>query len=376
MTTTGMSRGAGPGGPVFVWYTTGHGYGHAIRSVAVLEEILHLAPCARVFVRSAASPSLFDGLPGNHLSISPVTLDFGTIDTPDWGVDVEATKAGLEELADRREALIEAESHFVKEVRANAVVLDVPWMAAPIAWKAGVPSVAVANFTWDQIYEPILGGGETASSLLAQIRQDYGLTALALQTPLGGRNLAAFPHRRAVPLIARRARRDPGDIRRELDLGPDDVAVLCALRGNDVLPRAGGRRIAGKRLVTLSFQPAPAGSGDHLQLEPAWQTRFPDLVAASDVVLSKPGYGIAGECVANQTPLLHLPRTGFAETKPLLADLDGMGKHRPVSREALASPDFLANLLNWLEEWDSNPWLGVGCNGAAVVAELVLSISR
>ena len=38
--------------------------------------------------------------------------------------------------------------------------------------------------------------------------------------------------------------------------------------------------------------------------------RYEDLVAAVDVVLTKPGYGIIAECVANDTALaLHLTRT-------------------------------------------------------------------
>jgi hypothetical protein len=37
---------------------------------------------------------------------------------------------------------------------------------------------------------------------------------------------------------------------------------------------------------------------------------YPDLVAAADVVVSKPGYGIVSECVANgDAAALHLART-------------------------------------------------------------------
>jgi hypothetical protein len=46
-----------------------------------------------------------------------------------------------------------------------------------------------------------------------------------------------------------------------------------------------------------------------------------DLVASVDLVISKPGYGIVGECLANGTPLLYGPREEFAEYAALDAAL-------------------------------------------------------
>jgi hypothetical protein len=39
----------------------------------------------------------------------------------------------------------------------------------------------------------------------------------------------------------------------------------------------------------------------------------PNLVASVDLVISKPGYGICGECLVAGTPLLYPPRPEFAE---------------------------------------------------------------
>ena len=40
---------------------------------------------------------------------------------------------------------------------------------------------------------------------------------------------------------------------------------------------------------------------------------YEDLVAAVDVVLTKPGYGIVAECAANDTALVYTDRGDFAE---------------------------------------------------------------
>jgi L-arabinokinase len=58
-------------------------------------------------------------------------------------------------------------------------------------------------------------------------------------------------------------------------------------------------------------------SGDFSILAPPREApaglRYEDLVAAADVVVSKPGYGIVSECVANDTALLYTSRGRFVE---------------------------------------------------------------
>ena len=41
--------------------------------------------------------------------------------------------------------------------------------------------------------------------------------------------------------------------------------------------------------------------------------RYEDVVGAVDVVITKPGYGIISECVANDTALLYTSRGHFVE---------------------------------------------------------------
>ena len=50
---------------------------------------------------------------------------------------------------DRRVAI---EAELVRGVRADLVVGDIPPFACTAAERAGVPSLAIANFTWDWIY--------------------------------------------------------------------------------------------------------------------------------------------------------------------------------------------------------------------------------
>ena len=49
--------------------------------------------------------------------------------------------------------------------------------------------------------------------------------------------------------------------------------------------------------------------------------RYEDLVAAVDVVMTKPGYGIIAECVANDTALVYTSRGHFVEYDVLVREM-------------------------------------------------------
>ena len=54
--------------------------------------------------------------------------------------------------------------------------------------------------------------------------------------------------------------------------------------------------------------------------------RYEDLVGACDAVVTKPGYGIVAECIANATPLVYTARGRFAEYPCLV---EGIEAHLP-----------------------------------------------
>jgi L-arabinokinase len=65
--------------------------------------------------------------------------------------------------------------------------------------------------------------------------------------------------------------------------------------------------------------------------------RYPDLVAAADAVISKPGYGIVSECLANRARLLYTPRGAFREYSILVREMKRWLPAREISPERLAA---------------------------------------
>jgi L-arabinokinase len=99
---------------------------------------------------------------------------------------------------------------------------------------------------------------------------------------------------------------------------------------------------------------------------------YEDLVAASDVVVSKPGYGIVSECIANGAALLYTSRGHFVEHDVFVAEMPLALRCRYIPQE-----DFLAG--RWsdaVEALLAQPAVGqpFALNGSEVAAEEILSM--
>jgi L-arabinokinase len=63
--------------------------------------------------------------------------------------------------------------------------------------------------------------------------------------------------------------------------------------------------------------------------------RYEDLVSAAEVVVSKPGYGIISECIANETALLYTSRGHFPEYDVLVEEMPQYIRSAFISQDDL-----------------------------------------
>jgi hypothetical protein len=99
---------------------------------------------------------------------------------------------------------------------------------------------------------------------------------------------------------------------------------------------------------------------------------YEDIVRAVDVVVSKPGYGIIAECVANDTSLLYTSRGLFAEYDVLVAGMPDVLRSRFIDHDRLFAGDW-GPALNALMA-QPPPAGRAGVDGAEVAADILLSM--
>jgi hypothetical protein len=341
------------------FYISGHGLGHATRDIEVIQSLRALQPDARVVVRTSAPPWIFAfNVP--DVELQSVAVDTGVVQADSLSLDEEQTVFGAGQFYASFDRRLEEEARLLRTLPADLVVADIPPLAFAAADRAGIPSVAVGNFTWDWIYEAYPAFERSAPHVIPIIRRAYAHTTLALRLPLhaGFGPMASVVD--DVPFVARRSRRDRTEIRQALACRPDRPVVLLSFGAYGAnLPMDAVARLDGFTVISAAREP-PAGF------------RYPDLVAASDVVISKPGYGIISECIANGAALLYTSRGRFVEYDLLVGEMPRFLRCRYISQD-----DLLA--VRWSDAIDAllaqpPPPEQASTDGAMVVATAIRNL--
>ena len=356
-----------------VFHVSGHGFGHAVRSAEVMRAILSRAPAARIHVRTTAPAWLFPS--DDRVRVSEAALDVGVVQAHSLTLDPEATLRAMGTILDRADALLAGEEAFVRAARARAVVGDIPPLAFEAARRAGVPGIAVANFSWDWIYRAYLPAEPRFAPLIDAMSSAYAAATLLLRLPFHG-DLAVFPVIRDIPLIARRAARGRDALRRALGIGEGPVALLSfGGFGLAPLPVAAIARAHPGWTFLVPWVPRETGPAN-LRILDGERARHEELVAAADVVVTKPGYGIVAECLANGARVLYTSRGDFPEYPILEAALLRHAHARYVAPEDLLAGrigDALSALLDASDSIETLPPPAFA--GARAAADAILALA-
>lgn len=332
-----------------LFYVSGHGFGHARRMGLLIDALLRQAPELKICVRTTAPQHVFEAAPS--VTFARSSIDAGMAEAGPLTIDVEGTLARLSDLIGRHDEIVAEESAAVTALRPGLIVADIPFLAGHVAASVGVPCVGVSNFTWDWICDPLLERDPRYAPLRAVMRDGYSRMQAVLKLPLGEVS-DAFPRRVDVPLIAGRSTIDSSELRHRLQIEPrhDRPIVLVALRGG--VPDGALRAAAGANPQDwfLTNRP-PAGDlpDNVVDAARAPDLSFSDLVAGSDLVLAKLGYGIVADCMAMQKGLLWPRRTGFREDD--IVEIEGPRylRMREIAHDAFFRGDWgdaLAALAN------------------------------
>lgn len=358
------------------FYISGHGFGHASRQIEIINALGGASPATPLLVRTSAPAWLFERTLRVPARLLPGECDTGVVQRDSLHPDIPATISRAQAFHETLPERAAAEAAMLIEHRAAVVVSDAPPLACAAAAAASVPSFVVSNFTWDWIYEHYTPELAQAPALVDTLREAYAHAAGAWRLPMHG-GFETFRTVRDVPFVARHARRSAAEVRRACGLREDVALVLVSFGGYGV------RDLALSRLDCLGRYRVVITSGERLDgtlpdgidalYEPALYEaglRYEDLVGAVDVVLTKPGYGIISECVANDTALLYTSRGRFAEYEVLVEEMP-----RVLRCGYIDQPDLLAG--HWLAALDATlnaprPARPPATNGAEVVAGMII----
>jgi L-arabinokinase len=246
---------------------------------------------------------------------------------------------------ERLPPLIAAEAAYLRDSGARIVVADIPPLGIAAAHAAGIPSVALGNFTWDWIYEGYRD--DAAATIARDMRRLYSTATIALRLPMAGGFAGLESVTRDVPFVARHSSRSQDDVRHALGLPPRAAGkplVLMSFGGYGVagLDTAA---VAALKDYTIATTDSPSGTNIvapaagllYVSEQHIYDNglRYEDLVRGADVVVTKPGYGIISEAIANDTALLYTSRGHFVEYDVLVREMPKYLRVRFIEQEDL-----------------------------------------
>ena len=347
---------------------SGHGFGHAVRCAGVARALL--ARGARVLVRTEAPAWLFPkgAEPMRHPGWP---IDVGVAQRDGLELDIDETRRRWRAFARDFSVHARAEARLLLDEEIDVLVGDIPPLAFAAASRAGVPSLALGNFAWDWIYS----AWPDFDDIVSCVQSGYAQADVLLRLPLHSseeKAFSAFNPIEDVPLIARRAEQTKHSVRARHGL-PDGAPVVLLSFGGFT---ARGLNLAAlgewSNYVFVVTPPIASGvnaSPANVRVLNEMPADYVSLLAACDVVVTKPGYGIVADCLANRVAVLFTDRGPFREYDVLADALPRLGRAHYVPQAELRAGHLGPHLDTLLAL--TTPWTEQRMDGAACVAERV-----
>jgi L-arabinokinase len=368
-----------------VFYVSGHGFGHATRTIEVINAVLAIRPETRIGVRTSAPRWLFDLTVKGKIAFSTLECDTGVVQvdalTLDEADTIRRAWAFHSDLVSRAAS----ETRILRELGAGLIVGDIPPLAFAVSAASGIPSIGLGNFTWDWVYADY-PRVRLAPSLLPAIRGAYAKGSMALRLPMSG-GFETFSNVRDIPMIARHATRTRQEVCKLLRLPADKPIVLMSFGGyglpgldTDVLSKFKKYTVvaAANLPVGRARKEAPLaarkGAFVRVNEEAMYNAgvRYEDLVGAADAVVTKPGFGIIAECIANDTAMLYTSRGHFPEYDVLVEEMPKYLRTAFIGQDELFAGKWETPLNKLLAQSKTRKHKKPDTNGADVAAELLL----
>ncbi|KAG0173761.1 hypothetical protein DFQ28_011248 [Apophysomyces sp. BC1034] len=401
----------------FCFYVSGHGWGHATRANQIICDILKLPAQHQVYVISTASSFIFQGVIELGARYRHADIDAGVVQPLPYTVDRELTIHNLKQFLARRPVTLAAEINWLKQVQADCVVCDAPFLPCAAAAGANIPAAIASNFTFDEVYSGLREGDSLDDDIVEMLQQvvgDYECADLLIRLPGAIRipsfddtihlvpqtpASATFPgivngkpqlpcvsisniHNKSrmlrriidVPLVFRKYKTEREDVLQALQI-PSEI-----YSSHKILLLSFGGQALGKDGFGESLPPGwiciVCAAPDYISMPPGFyrapkDAYVPDLTNAADVVLGKLGYGTCSECVGHGKPFVYISRPQFIEEQGLLKLMQNQGSAVEMSREDFEQGRWADAIeaASKLSGRCSEPERLVGHNGGQVAAK-------
>ncbi|TNF77411.1 MAG: hypothetical protein EP299_04745 [Acidobacteria bacterium] len=164
--------------PAIAYFVSPHGFGHAARSVAVMEALRALRPDTRIEIFTTVPAWFFEDSGLSPITLHPVLTDVGLVQTSSLEEDPAATARALADFLPFTDGRVTRLAETVEAAGCRLLVTDISPLGPAVAARAGIPGVLVESFTWDWIYR-----GYGVTSTASRLSPGFCLCSKSASTP-------------------------------------------------------------------------------------------------------------------------------------------------------------------------------------------------
>lgn len=348
-----------------------HGLGHLAQTAPVLGAMTRAQPGIEWHIWSGLPREVLEGRLGFPFVHRHAAADMGLVMHDALQVDLQGSRAALLKFHDQWSGRVAREADWLQREGIRGVISNVAYLPLAAAQAQDIPAVGFSSLNWQDISRAYMEASADLATALEQMGAAYAKASrfLALNP---GMPMAWLPNLEPAPPVA-----DLGCNQREmlcqrLDLPADTALTLVALGGVAYRPRAPLPRIPGNLwLIPDDWRAGTGMDRDDLVGYRQAGLKFIDLLASSDRVITKVGYGSFVEAAGQGKPLLYLDRPDWPESPWLGAWIEGHTRAQAITEEQLGSMA-LGELLAELDKRPPIPPADV--SGAPRIAARILEI--
>ena len=197
------------------------------------------------------------------------------------------------------------------ENKIDLVISDIASMPLKVAGNLNIPTILIGNFTWHDIYSH-LPQAKNNSSLIQNLAEEYSQANLQI-LPQCHLNNEIVKNQKEVGFIANCGKNIRNHLEKHLGGNVKNKILVFIYLGTH-----GTNSVSWKNLIEntnclfLTRDPINPSSSDILHILDETFS-YHDLIASSDIILTKGGYSTLATAFANNKPVITCERNDFYE---------------------------------------------------------------
>jgi hypothetical protein len=345
---------------------SGHGLGHLAQAAPVLNALRTLQPDCALTIWSGLSADALRSRIDGEFAHRQEAADVGLIMHDAMRVDLTASHAAYLAFHADWPARVQHEAGWLRAQAFDRVFSDVAYLPLAAAAQAGIESIALCSLNWADIAQAYLVDWSGMAEIFRSMAAAYATTSVFLQ-PTPAMPMPSLPRRQSIASIAALGCNRRQELLEKLALPASCKLAVIGFGG--IAYQDKGRLPAVADVIWLAPDHWQTDRSDVLAFSRTGLT-FLDLLASSDVLLTKVGYGSFIEAAAHAVPVLYLDRPDWPET-PYLADwLAQHGNAAAIDESILFSSRLVAVLA---ELWQAPRKPAIRADGAMQAARHLLA---